>query len=362
MEMALRIYVLRHDFFVEERLWNWFDMAIVLLALAEVALEFVLRSLSSGSRHLLDNGGTAKILRLFRVARLLRLIRSFRSLKPLRMLVHSIFFAGKYVLWALIMLFMIVYAFGVVLTQAVAEHTGGGTHIDDDALVAYFGSLYRSMLSLWMAVSGGISWIELTGPLERTGNIFLVLLLLLYINFVYVFILNVVTGVFCQNALEGAQQDLDLTIESQLKDKQLYVDRLRLLFKEMGEETGAVDSGLTGAELHFQLAQPKVQSWFRALDIDATQTWKLFKVLDAGNSGRVSLEDFVEGCLRLRGQATRVDVESLKWEIRGANRRSEQDAQMLAELIQDLGDVRSSMVRVRSAGASVGRAATGDSA
>merc|ERR1712060_869080 len=103
------------------------------------------------------------------------------------------------------------------------------------------------MLSLWMAVSGGISWIELTDPLE-TVNVIWVFVFLLYINFVYVFILNVVTGVFCQNAFEGAQQDLDLTIETQLRDKQQYIDRLRLLFREMSEDTDALDTGLTNTE------------------------------------------------------------------------------------------------------------------
>jgi hypothetical protein len=151
---------------------------------------------------------------------------------------------------------------------------------------------------------------------------------------VYFFILNVVTGVFCQNAIEGAQQDLELTIESQLKEKQIYADRLKMLFEEMNESSSDLSEGLTAAEIDFQLAKPKVQSWFKALDVDANQAWKLFKILDAERSGRVSHEDFVEGCLKLKGSATRVDVESLKWDIRGAHNRAERTAAMLAELIR----------------------------
>jgi len=144
---------------------------------------------------------------------------------------------------------------------------------------------------------------------------------LFYVVFVYFFILNVVTGVFCQNAFEGAQQDLELTIENQLKDKQVFLDRLTMLFREMNVDSDETDEQwLSAAELNFHLEQPKVQSWFKALDIDAKQTWKLFKILDPNNDGRISLDDFVEGCLRLKGHATRVDVESLKWEIRRASR------------------------------------------
>ncbi|CAK0861337.1 unnamed protein product [Prorocentrum cordatum] len=183
------------------------------------------------------------------------------------MLVHSIVFAGRTVFWALVLLLMIVYAFGVVLTLAVMEHTDGGKRIDDEALIAYYGDLYRSMLSLWMAVSGGISWIEVALPLQRIGSPVWMVVFLLYVIFVYVFVLNVVTGVFCQSAFEGAQQDLDLTIEAQLKEKQTYVDRLKMLFQEMHCDPNyqSESSGLTAAELHAQLARPKVKAWFKAL-------------------------------------------------------------------------------------------------
>merc|ERR1712071_321359 len=106
-----------------------------------------------------------------------------------------------------------------------------------------------------------------------------VMLFLVYVILVYVFILNVVTGVFCQSAFEGAQQDLDLTIEAQLKEKDIYTERLKMLFQEMNGDPDPDDdaNGLTAAELQVQLLRPKVQSWFRALDVDAKQTWKLFK-------------------------------------------------------------------------------------
>ncbi|CAK0880189.1 unnamed protein product [Prorocentrum cordatum] len=126
--------VFRWEFFVYERTWNCFDMAILILALIEIALELVLQSFPGRGRNLLDNGGTAKMLRLFRLTRLLRLVRTFRQLKPLRMLVHSIMFAARSVCWALLLLLMIVFAFGVVLTQAVTEHTEGGKRIDDEDL------------------------------------------------------------------------------------------------------------------------------------------------------------------------------------------------------------------------------------
>jgi hypothetical protein len=183
----------------------------------------------------------------------------------------------------------------------------------------------------------------LTAPLQETGSIWWMMLFLLYITFVYFFVLNVVTGVFCQNAIEGAQTDLDLTIEAQLKEKQVYADRLKMLFEEMNEDYDSTE-GLTAIDIYEQMEKPKVQSWFKALDIDAKQTWKLFKVLDQANSGVISLQDFIEGCLQMKGSATRVDVESLKWEIRAANKRAEHTFERIARLLE----------KARDSGAAVG--------
>jgi len=108
----------------------------------------------------------------------------------------------------------------------------------------------------------------------------------------------------------------------------------------MSEDPSVLSDGLTAAVLESQLSVPKVQSWFKALDVDAKQAWKLYKILDHDRSGHVSIEEFVEGCLRLRGQATRVDVESMKWEIRGSTKRAEQNAQRLTQLIENLGNTR----------------------
>jgi len=177
----LRIHVLgvMHP---RDRMWNCFDIIILSLALVEVALDIFVHTLAGNERNPFDHGGMAKMLRLFRLTRLLRIVRTFRQLKPLRVLVHSIVSAGKSVFWALMLLIMIVFAFGVILTQAVTQHTKGGTRVDDEDLLLFYGDLFRSMLSLWMAVSGGINWHELTAPLVETGDATWMMLFLVYIS------------------------------------------------------------------------------------------------------------------------------------------------------------------------------------
>jgi hypothetical protein len=214
VELVVRLFVYRANFFVHDRMWNGLDMIVVLLALAEAVLDLWVYAFSDSEDYIFDHGDTAKLLRIMRLTRLFRLVKTFRQLRPLRMLVHSLVSAGKSVFWAFLLLFMTVFCFGVILTQAFSEHTGGGTRVVDEKLTFHFGTLHRSMWSLWMAISGAIPWVIIIDPLIKTGNIELNLLFVVYITFVHFFILNVVTGVFCSSAIEGAQQDLDMKTSS----------------------------------------------------------------------------------------------------------------------------------------------------
>merc|ERR1719424_1476737 len=157
-----------------------------------------------------------KVLRLLRLARLLRIVRTIREFRPLRVLVHSILFAGRSVIWALVLLIIIMYAFGIALSQAVVDHASEHGIPEDDDLMKYFGTLGLAMMSLGMAVAEGISWHIFTDALKTVGNGEWVAVFMVYIAFVYFAVLNVVTGVFCQNAIESASQDLDMVIQSQV--------------------------------------------------------------------------------------------------------------------------------------------------
>jgi uncharacterized membrane protein len=220
------------------------------------------------------------------------------------------------VLWALVLLLLIIYTFAIVLTQAVTEHTvGQGFSVSaDDPILKYWGDLTRSMMSLWMAVTDGVNWSTISEPLANIdGGEVWVTILQVYIAFVFFAVLNVVTGVFCQNAVESAQQDLDTLIHAQLIAKERYVEHLSKLFQELDSRK---NQRITPYTLIQGMDRPKVRSWFTALDVDTRNVWKLFKLLDPDGSGGVDIGEFVDGCLRLRGSATRIDLESLKWEIK----------------------------------------------
>merc|ERR1712107_76711 len=64
----------------------------------------------------------------------------------------------------------------------------------------------------------------------------------------------------------------------------------------------------TVAELEGALENETVQAYMTTLDIDTTNAWLLFKLLDVEARGFVDLGQFVTGCLKLRGNAKTIHI------------------------------------------------------
>merc|ERR1719326_2539993 len=90
-----------------------------------------------------------------------------------------------------------IYSVSIVLTQLVADHRYEQEDGQDSIeLTRYYGSLARSMLTLFEAISGGVDWDELVVPLIDDISPFCAVLFVMYIAFCTLAMLNVVTGVF----------------------------------------------------------------------------------------------------------------------------------------------------------------------
>ena len=88
--------------------------------------------------------------------------------------------------WTLAMLILLFYSFGVVLTSLVVEHcrypVNGVVSECPELLYRYWSSVPESMLTLFMAISGGVNWDDAIRPLRDVSLMALVLMV------VYVFI------------------------------------------------------------------------------------------------------------------------------------------------------------------------------
>ena len=140
-------------------------------------------------------------------------------------------------------------------------------------------------------------------------------------GFTYFAVLNVVTAVFCQSAIESAQKDHATVVQNMLDNKESHLQKLRTLFSKMGaEEAGGITFGMFEEKINSQA----VREYFETLGLDVWDPWSFFKLLDSDGGGFVEVEEFFLGCLRFSGAAKAMDVGKLiqdqTWLIRSQGR------------------------------------------
>jgi len=298
VELLLRLCQKRCAYFTEDGGWNNFDAAVTTVGLVEVILEETTRSSLFASQV-----RTVRIVRIVRIFRMFRILRFFRSL---RVLMYSIVCTMQSLAWTMFLLLVIMYLFAIVFTSAATSNR----EIED--LQFWFGDVVTSILTLFKSATGGVSWQEVVVPLESAMWLW-VALFIVYIAFVQLTVMNVVTSVFCQNAIEGAQIDKDLMVATVQSSKEESVKQLREIFENMVLDK---DGLLTLVDLERAIEDDQVQAFFTTLDLTVSEAWDLFKLLDADESGGVSIEEFVNGCLRLKGTARAMDIAMMIYENR----------------------------------------------
>ncbi|CAE7661271.1 Cacna1c, partial [Symbiodinium sp. CCMP2456] len=348
VELILRVGAYRRDFFcASEWKWNWLDVFIVLCSLWEATVE-ILSSVLENNDALDSVAGLtglrmARLIRITRVVRVAKLGRILRFVMALRTLIQSIIYTLKSLIWALVLLALIVYVFAVLFAQAVGDHVlDPNAEPLPEAAERYFYSLPIAMLSLFMSIAGGVSWEDVIQPLIAMSPLW-AFVFIFYVAFTYFAVLNVVTGVFCQSAIDSAQSDHTMVMQSILANKEAHVEKIRYLFSEIDAEDRGV---ITYQMFEEKVNDQAVKAYFESMDLDVWDAWSFFKLLDLDSGGAVEIEEFLMGCLRLRGSARAMDIAKLihdqAWLIKNQSRFwtfVEVELQSLREQVQHFAPV-----------------------
>merc|ERR1712157_403426 len=88
---------------------------------------------------------------------------------------------------------------------------------------------------------------------------------------------------------------------------------MREVFKQIDVD-GSGEISMT--EMEYFLTEPGLNAYVDALGITADNTRMLFRLMDVDNSGRIDLDEFCEGCLRLQGEARSIDIHTLIFQVK----------------------------------------------
>jgi len=307
-EIGLRVLAFGSKFFfTPEWKWNLFDTVVVLSQLIENAITIAICS-HSGKPHLeisenTDGVSVLRMLRIFRLLRILRLVRLVHIIGEFEAIVVAIANSMRSLCWTVVLMMLLIYILGVYLTQIVTDHLVGSQSEDEVALKSLFGSLDSSMLLLFQCVSDGVEWRSVAAPLEEISPI-LVILFCCYIAFVIFALMNMLTGIFVDKALQSGQAN----------KRRFLLEQVRKIFTDSDHvrETGTI----TWTDFQAHLQDPHLQSVLQAIDVSEDDAHELFHLLDAHHEGAVEVKEFVNGCLSLDGAAKAIDLAAFVQESR----------------------------------------------
>jgi len=316
VEIIVRLVADQLSFFTgEDQGWNIFDLLLV----TESLVTLIISHASGGSSA--SKLSFLRIFRVFRLVRVVRVVRSIKALAKLRTMIFAILNSFADLLWALVVVSLIVFVFAIIFMGGTAEFydsvdVNNQVQLESaKAVNALFGNLFTTCLSLWSAISGGNDWMAYGEQLQKLSQLYFYIFQF-YIAFCCVGLFNVVTGVFVDSAV--CVRTEDEIVAGYFEELRTTTEVIKNFFADADHhESGA----LTFDEFSNRLRDPPVRAYFAGLDIDPEEAGIIFTIFDADQSNTIQINELVNGTMKLKGSASKLDVMSLMHDMNIQSRK-----------------------------------------
>jgi len=299
-----------------EWLWNLFDIFVVLTAVLESISrwhQFAACSMT-GLRTFAGKFSMFRIVRLLRIVRGTRAIRMSRFIRELSIMVYSLTGAMKPLFWSVVLMNTVLLIFAVFFVDGTIVYSvqlGAGDPGSLGDLSGFFETLPQATTSLYMAMSGGVDWNDIWQALKPLSGEYR-LVFIIFITFAILALLNVVTAVFVETAVQRSQNDQELRVQQEVERKVDFISSMQRVFEELDTNGSGT---LTLEEFERQMQDENVLTFMSTLELDIDQVRTLLTLLDRDQNGEVDIDEFVAGCIRLKGGAKSLDMAILQYQV-----------------------------------------------
>jgi hypothetical protein len=226
-------------------------------------------------------------------------------------------FSSVFFVWCLLVLGIVFSLFAIFFVQGMTLYLQGDHEIHPDQkrdVLKYFGSVKITMMSLFMAATGGDDWSLYHNILSKASSLYSALwFFFIAVSFIALF--NIIGGCFCQKAVDLARPSVhDRMIEKRAKDEQ-----------EAGELSQLLQNSCRGRSLKYHmnmesfedfLEEPEVITYFEGRGLGPTSVRRLFQLLvEAEQSENIPFGKFISAVIRLEGAASSIDLHVLRLEM-----------------------------------------------
>jgi len=301
LEVILRLIAWRRLFFTgPEKAWNIFDFLLTLFSLFELVFASLAAVHASAFRG----------VRILRSVRGMRFLRVMRYVKELRVMMLSVMHCLLPLLWFSSFLCLVIFIFSVYFAEHAYE-VAKSPFVQQSTYKDYkdfFSTFARTMLTLFASVLGGEDWLKILITMMNESYSVSIIVFVMYMTFMILGILNIITGIFVESTLAIAHLDKEVVTQAEIERKVYYTQALRQLFVEFD----TMDSGVLVRENFMRyIHSPKVEAYLSGLGLDCSEVENLFNLLDVDSSGCIDLDEFVMGLFRLKGAAKNIDVATI---------------------------------------------------
>jgi len=307
VELVLRIVAYECAFFTgQEWKWNMLDFCLVVPSFLEMIFTNVDMTFSFIR--------TVRLLRMLRTLRMIRIMRFAATFQHLRLMLLAVLNSIVPLFWAIFFLVFMNFLFAIMFMQATEQYLESGNCNEAllEDMLAYFNPLPKMILTLFMCISGGISWWEIGLLLEELGFGYL-LMFLLFILIMFIVVLNIITGIFVNEAIESARKDHDFTAQMEAVQHRQMLQDLTRLFRDIDTDG---DGQISLWEFQDALRDRggTMRSVFLLHNLDVTDARTFFHIIDVDGSNMIEIDEFVMGCMRFKGNGHCLGIEAVMQE------------------------------------------------
>jgi hypothetical protein len=303
--------------------WNVLDTFLVVAAVLQLMIDMF----TSGGN--VPSLTLTRTIRLFRITRVLRMVRIVRAVQSLRVMIFAILKSLDILFWVLAVLLFFKFIFAMIFMHGTISYfesypDGDGSTLTlaeqqmfdtpqqhYDYMRTSWGTIHQATVTLFESITGGRNWDKVYLSLGRVGLVYGALFLV-YIYFMVFLVLNVVIGTVVDVTSGVASRDSDLRIEHEMKALKDYANDIKTFFQQADTDQSGQ---LSWDEFRTHLGDDRVKAYFQSLDLDIRQAHVLFQLLDTNGNGEVGIDEFLDGCLRLRGQAKALDLNLVIYQL-----------------------------------------------
>lgn len=270
---------------------GWVIFDLVLVGMGVISTWVVTPIMGKGA--MADELGPLMVLRVMRLLRLARAVRLLVQFKTLWMLVRGLLSSAGTMIYTFSLIALILYVYACLGMELITKNP---LALEDEsfreAVEDHFSSIPHSMLTLTQFVTLD-SAASIYKPLIRKDPFMLTAYFMSFILVVAVSLMNLVTAVIVEGALEQGKADREVQQAYELAKVKELLPRVQELFRALDvdrsgditlEEVLGADQGVTD----------ELQEIMKS-----DQLTEVFELLDVDGSGKVDVTEFCDGIAKV---------------------------------------------------------------